>query len=94
MAQERDYYYTLYQALKANTPIDTGNMLSHITLEDYGDYWKIIISGPDERNNYDYAYDVNYNRQRSAKEAKNYKWVERTIRQVSEAIAGSVKYEL
>jgi hypothetical protein len=92
MDASRDFYYTLYKTLLANTPVDTGNMLSHITLEDYGEYWKITISGP--KGNYDYAQDVNYNPQRTAKERKNYKWVERTVRQVSETIAGSVKYEL
>jgi hypothetical protein len=89
---EQQFYYLLYTTLKANTPIDTGNMYNNITLEDMGEYWKINISGP-MASGYDYAKDVNYNKQRSAKEIRNFKWVERTIQQVSEII-GEVQYEL
>jgi hypothetical protein len=88
---EEQFYYLLYTTLKANTPIDTGNMYNNIRLDDMGDHWKITISGP--KGSYDYAKDVNYNRQRSPKEVRNYKWVERTVKQVSEII-GEVKYEL
>ena len=89
---ESQFYYLLYTTLKANTPIDTGNMYTNITLDDMGDHWKITVSGP-TKSGYDYAKDVNYNRQRSAKEQRNFMWVERTIKQVSEII-GEVKYEL
>lgn len=90
---ERDYYYVLYTTLLANCPVDTRNMVTHITLEDFGDYWKITISGP-RADGYDYAKAVNYNPQRTPKEVRNYMWIERTIRQVSEVIGGSVAYEL
>jgi len=91
------FYYLLYTTLLANCPVDSGNMLSNIVLEDFGDYWKIIISGPQELNSgefHDYARDVNYNQQRTAKEARNYMWIERTIKQVAEIMGGEVRYEL
>ena len=45
----------------ANCPVDSGNMVAHITLEDFGDYYKINISGPQldkHKNFHDYAKDV------------------------------------
>lgn len=89
------YYNLLYTTLLANCPVDTGNMVSNISQEDMGDYFIITISGPKKTKSgvYDYAKSVNYNEQRSAKEVKNYKWVEKTIQQVSEII-GEVKNEL
>jgi len=94
---EEHFYYLLYTTLLANCPVDSGNMVANITLEDFGDYWKISISGPQYNNSgdfHDYARDVNYNLQRTAKEARNFEWIERTIRQVSEIMGGSVQYEL
>lgn len=97
---ERDFYYVLHTTLLALSPKDTGNMVSHITLEDFGSYWKITISGPriSASGFYDYARDVN-ERQGIVKTgpnkgANNYKWIERAIRQVSESVGGSVSYEL
>lgn len=87
-----DFYYLLYTALLANCPKDTRNMVSHITLTDMGDYWDINISGP--RGGYDYARAVNYNPQRTPKEARNYMWVERTIKQVCNVLGEEVNYEL
>lgn len=87
-----DFYYLLYTTLLANCPKDTRNMVSHIILTDMGEYWDIDISGP--RDGYDYARAVNYNRQRTPKEARNYKWVERTIRQVMDVLGVEVQYEL
>jgi hypothetical protein len=87
-----NFYYLLYTALLANCPRDTGNMVSNITLEDMGDYWNINISGPTDT--YDYARAVNYNPQRTPKEARNYMWVEKTIRQVAEVLGEEVNYEL
>ena len=94
---EDQFYHLLYTTLLANCPVDSGNMAANITLEDYGDYWLIKIAGPQELKDggfHDYARDVNYNLQRTAKEARNYEWVERTIKQVSQIIGGEVKYEL
>lgn len=93
---ERDFYYVLYSTLLSMCPVDTGNMIANITLEDLGDYWKINISGPmtTAQGFYDYARAVNYNLQRTEKEARNYMWVERAIRQATEVVGGNVKYEL
>lgn len=94
---EEQFYYLLYTTLLANCPVDTGNMVANIVLEDYGDYYKITVSGPSELSSgefYDYAQAVNYNQKRSAKEARNYEWIERTIKQVTEIIGGEIKYEL
>lgn len=91
------YFEMLVTALMANCPKDTRNMVSHITLEDYGDYWKITISGPKTNKDgsfYDYAKAVNYNQQRTAKEARNYMWIEKTIAQVSKVMGGNIQYEL
>ena len=93
---EQQYYNLLYTTLLANCPVDTGNMISNLKQYDMGDYYLIVISGPKKLKKggtYDYAKDVNYNRQRTPKEAKNYKWVEKTIQQVSELL-GEVEYEL
>lgn len=93
---ERDFYYVVYSTLLSMCPIDTGNMVANITLEDYGDYWKISVSGPSITASgfYDYARAVNYNAQRTPKEARNYMWVERAIKQASEVVGGDAKYEL
>lgn len=90
-----DFYYLLYSALIANCPVDTHNMQQNITLEDYGDYWVIIVSGP--RIGYDYASVVNKGRQDRApvgKEVANIGWIERTINQVCQAIGVNIEYEL
>lgn len=87
-----EFYMLVYTTLLANCPRDTGNMVTNISLEDNGDSWKIVISGP--RANYDYAKAVNYNRQRGPKEIRNFHWVERVLRQVAEVYGGNVEYEL
>jgi len=132
------FYHYLYTALLENCPIDSGNMVASITLEDMGDQWKITITALSD-NGYDYARAVNYalaakwrmqqagmtndevnanvgqavdmdfqslrnsrpNKKLksssmgiSAKEAQNYMWIERTIRQVCETFGGNVIYEL
>ena len=80
-------YNLIYTKLLAKCPKDTWNMVNNISFLDYGDYVEIKID-------VEYAEAVNYNRQRGAKEIKNYHWVERVIRQVSEVIGGKVEYEL
>ena len=93
---ERDFYYVLYMTLLAMCPYDTGNMKTNILLTEYDDKWVISISGPKItlKGFYDYARDVNYNPQRTPKEAKNYMWVERAIKQAIEVVGGNVQYEL
>lgn len=92
----KQFYHYLFTELLSNCPKDTRNMVNNIILEDFGTYWKITISGPKMTSSgfYDYAKAVNYNPQRTPKEARNYKWVERTIAQVSMVIGGNLKYEL
>lgn len=103
--QERDFYYLLYMTLLATCPVDTRNMVSHITLEDAGDHWIITISGPaiDESGKFfDYARAVNYGlnaieqgRPMSTKESRNYKWIERAIKRASMlATGGTANYAL
>lgn len=87
MIQEH-YYKELFTTLIANMPKDTRNMVISSKLMgviDTGTHWKIIITGPmtTESGKYDYAHDVNYNRKRSAKEIRNYKYVERFIKHVA-----------
>jgi hypothetical protein len=65
-----DFMNVLLTTLIANCPFDTGNMKTHITFEDLGDYYNIRISGPTA--NFDYAKAVNENMQRGSKEIKNY----------------------
>jgi len=89
---EEQFYYLLYSTLLANSPVDTGNMINHIKMNDYGDYYKITISAPAKKG--DYAKYVNYNRQRSEKERRNYMWVERSIEEVKKIIESGVDYEL
>lgn len=87
------FYETLWVTLLANSPKDTRNMVRHIVQFDFGDTFWINISGPTE-DGYDYASFVNYNPQRTPKEMRNFKWVERTINEVVETLGGNAQYEL
>lgn len=95
---DSNFYYILYSILIAMCPRDTGNMVTNIMLEDFGDYWKITVSGPNGA--YDYAAAVNYglaakaqNRSMSAKETQNYLWIQKAIEQAGKLV-GEVKYEV
>ena len=95
---QEQLYQVLYTSLLAGMPVDTRNMLSQTTLigtEDIGTHWKITITGPyathiNGGGTGDYAYEVNYNKQRGPKEIRNYMYVERIIRQVSNVFGGVV----
>lgn len=92
-----NFYYALYSILIANCPFDYSkrvgdHMKYNITLEDYGDFWRITVSGPGLK--YDYAAAVNYNQQRGPKEIKNYHWIERAIQQAAEVSGANINYEL
>ena len=94
---ERDFYYVLYTTLLANCPKDKHNMVQNITLTDMGDVWLIRISGPTAKG-YDYARAVN-EMQGVVKSGRNkgkvnYKWIERTVEQVSRLFGKEVRYEL
>jgi hypothetical protein len=91
------YYYNLYATLISNAPKLSYNLVTNITLEDYGDYYKITISGPTE-SGYDYAQYLN-EKTTPTKTTRNrgriwYKWVEETIDTTARAVGGSIKYEL
>lgn len=86
----------LFTTLIANCPKDTGNMVANITIKYIDDIVEITISGPktSAQGFYDYARAVNYNQQRTPKEARNYEWIERSIKQVSHLFGREVRYEL
>lgn len=91
------FYNHLYAAFKSNVPKLSLNMLSNISLADYGDYWVIKISGPTD-SGFDYAQYIN-EKQSPTKTTRNvgkiwYQWVENTIKETAASYAGSVKYEL
>lgn len=95
---ERMFYYNLWSLLLAKIPIDTGNMITHTELQDYGDWWKLIISGP-LGNGYDYALAVNEalkaqsdGRPRSAKEEQNYHFVQLCIEQATQLSGMNLEY--
>lgn len=78
------FYKELFVTLLANMPKYTRNMMTQSKLMgviDTGTHWKIVITGP--KGNTDYATFVNYNRRRSAKEIRNYMYVERNIKHVA-----------
>ena len=85
----------LFTTLLANCPVDTRNMVTHITKEDFGDYFEITISGPSKYG--DYAEYVN--KQQTVvksgpnKGKLNYQWIEKTCQQVAD-LFGDVSYEI
>lgn len=89
MNREIDLFYNM---LKTGMPKDTLNMVNSTVLYDYGDYVEIQILAPSRYG--DYARYVNYNQQRGPKEIKNYKYVERILRQWAETVGGNIDYEL
>lgn len=81
------FYYNLLQVLYPTCPYDTGNMVSHIELEETPEYFLIKINAPTAKG-YDYAEAVNeglaakfYGRPRSTKEERNYHWIQRAVKQ-------------
>jgi len=87
------FWELLFTTLLSNAPQDTRNMVRHILHFNNGDYFNINISGPVDGGT-DYASFVNYNQQRGPKELRNFKWVERTIEQVTQLLGGNAQYEL
>ena len=87
-----DFISILWAKILAYCPVDTSNMITHITFADYGDYAVINISAPSKYG--DYASFTSDNRQRGPKEVYNYKWINRAIREASEIYGGNIKYEL
>ena len=76
------FYKELFTTLLANMPKDTRNMMTQSILvgtQVIGSHWVITITGPyatrpdnTGKTTGDYAYKVNYNERRSAKEISNY----------------------
>ena len=88
------FYYYLLQVLYPTCPYDTGNMVSHIVLDETPEYFIIKINAPTARG-YDYAVAVNealcaqaQGRTRSIKEERNYHWIQRAIKQAAQLTAG------
>lgn len=81
-----DFGSQLYAELMNTMPVDTGNMINHTYMRVNEDTIQIVISGPTSKG-YDYAYDVNENQQRSAKEERNYHYVQRCINRALQIVA-------
>lgn len=94
---QQPLYLTIYTKLIAMCPVDSTNMITHITYEDYGTYQKIIISGPTD-SGYDYASKVNAKKTPNIsgpnKGRVNYQWVERAIKSAKQQRSSDSKYEL
>lgn len=93
------YMNQLFSLLQSTCPVDTGNMLKNIKMEETDDAFFIYINAPHPNGNYDYARAVNYglkakaeNRQMSSKEKRNYHWVERAVKQSADLVAERVLY--
>lgn len=102
MDEVQVYYYNLLRVLYPTCPYDTGNMLSHIKLEETPEYFKITITAPKEtkKGHYDYAISVNeglaakaQGRSRSVKEERNYHWIQRAVQQAAQLTAEKVTFE-
>lgn len=84
-----EYLNLAYTMILVDTPVDTRNLLNNTTFEIKGNEATIIISAPKSTNKgtINYAPYVNYNKQRSRKERKNYHYVERNLIQAGKIIA-------
>jgi hypothetical protein len=93
---QQPLYLLIYTKLLATCPVDSTNMITHITYEDYGTFQKIIISGPTRV--YDYAEIVNQkktpNKTGPNKGRVNYQWVERAVKTAAQQRSSDSKYEL
>lgn len=94
---QQPLYLTIYAKLQSMCPVDSRNMLTHLTYEDYGTYQKIIVSGPTDRG-YDYASIVNAkttpNKTGPNKGRVNFQWVERAVKLATKQRSSDAKYEL
>ena len=93
------FYYNLLQVLYPTCPYDTGNMVSHISLEETPQEFIIKINAPTAKG-FDYAIAVNeglaakaQGRSRSAKEQRNYHWVQRAVKQAAQLTADTVRVD-
>lgn len=81
-----DFGSQLYAELVNTMPVDTGNMINHTFMRVSDDEIQIVITAPTSKG-YDYAYDVNENRQRGEKEKRNYHYVQRCIERAMQIIS-------
>lgn len=86
----------VFSLIAASTPVDTHNLLNNTTYKINGNRAEIVISAPLETANGmdNYATYVNYNRQRTAKEKKNYHYVENNIIEACKIFANKVGGEI
>ena len=98
---EDNFYLQLYDTLLAQTPIATGNLISHLKLENFGTFYRLTVTALPTRDGgtYDYAEAVNYGlvakyygRGMTPKEAKNFQFVERSIEQACELLNYTLTY--
>lgn len=78
-----------FSLIVSDTPVDTRNLLNNTRFEINGNEATIIVSAPKStpKGMINYAPYVNYNKQRSFKERKNYHYVERNLVQAASIIA-------
>lgn len=78
-----------YSMIISDTPVDTRNLLNNTRFVIFGNEAQITIEAPKytAKGEDDYAPYVNYNKQRTAKEKKNYHYVERNLVQACKIIA-------
>ena len=81
-----DFATQLFALLVNIMPVDTGNMVSHTKIINKGDSIDIVITAPTAKG-VDYASFVNENPQRTAKEQKNFHYVQKCIEQTARIIA-------
>ena len=86
----------VFSLIASATPVDTRNLLNNTTYTINGDKAEIVISGPKitKQGMTDYAHYVNYNRRRTAKEQRNYHYVENNIIQAVRIFADKVGGEI
>ena len=94
------FYYNLLQVLYPTCPYDTGNMVSHIVVEETPEYFVVKINAPTAKG-YDYAIAVNeglcaayQGRTRSVKEERNYHWVQRAVQQAAQLTGQIVNVDI
>ena len=92
--QEMIMQFTMlaFSLIATATPVDTRNLLNNTTYSINGNKAKIVISAPKATKDgmTNYATYVNYNPQRSAKERKNYHYVENSLIQACKIFADKV----
>lgn len=78
-----------FSMILSSTPVDTENLKNNTRFVIFGNEAQITIEAPKytDKDVEDYAPYVNYNKRRTAKEKKNYHYVEKNLVQACEIIA-------